>query len=146
MQQSARSIIVTARWVRRFAFMLIGLTAAVTVLAWVPLSPSWLPHIRLSGSHDFGGLAVNLTHNILILLALVYLVRLLRHIEAGALFSAGVTGNLRQFALLMLLAVATSVVVTPALALLWPDCADASSCVRRFPVDMSGLWMILING
>lgn len=130
-----------ARWMRWGVSALIGLTILMQGLA---LSGSWpLLKLHRTGGGLMSG-AIGIAHAVLIVVALVQLVRLFQHLERGELFSAGVTLRLRRFALLTMLAVLSIAVLHPVLAILLPDCGPHGPCVRRVPIDMRGLWSLII--
>lgn len=142
MQQSHLAIARTARWTRWTVIVLIG--ASLLIQASALLSDS--PHFMLQRTgRSLPTIAGILLHAALMVLALIQIVLMLRHLERGELFSAGVTLRLRRFALLFMIAVLIGSVLHPLLTMLAADCPPGTRCVRYFPIDMRGLWTFVIS-
>ena len=142
MSRNQQLIARTARWTRWLVTLLLG---AALLLQLAVLFPG-LTHIRLHAYADTNvARVINGLHSVFMIVALVQLILLLRNLEQGDLFSAGVTRRLRAFALFTLLAVATGGLLAPAIAFLFPQCGPDGPCVRRFPVDMRGLWSLVTS-
>jgi hypothetical protein len=130
-----------ARWTRWIVVALIG----VTILLQLPALGIGTPHIQMHpAGRTFGGTAIILLHTLFMLLAVVQLWLMLKHVEQGDLFSAAVTMRLRRFALLIVLAVFSAVILTPLLVLLFPECAGGARCIRHFPIDLRAFWTLVI--
>ena len=137
-----RMISRAARWTRWFVIIVLAVTIGFQLAALVPETS----HVRLhwSGS-GLSGKVLGVLHFLFMVLALIQLLLLLRLLERGELFSAGVTRRLRAFALFALLAVIVGGVVAPLISHFTNSCQPGAPCLRRFPIDTRSLWTLITS-
>jgi MFS family permease len=132
----------SARWTRWLAIAILAVTLVLQLSA---LFPTYT-HLRMHAPpNDVLGRVLNFGHTVFMLLALVQLILMLRELERGELFSAGVTRRLRMFALFALLALSIGGIVAPMLSYAFPNCEPRVPCFRKFPIDMRVLWSLLVS-
>ena len=139
MTSEHRTIARVACWTRWLVAVVIASTVLLQILGFAAGSQHVRVHGLVSGPVGTG---VGLAHSLFMVLALAQLFLLLRHLERGEIFSAGVTRRLRRFSVFTLLAVFTGGVLLPLLSLVLPVC-EGGPCVRRIPLDMRGAWSLV---
>jgi hypothetical protein len=81
----------------------------------------------------------------LLTVGLIHLIRMLRRLESGELFSPGVTKNLRAFALFALLSAVVSTIGSPAIRLI-AMLSQGGASRLTLGADSSDIWLLLFTG